>query len=386
MNASLVLIMFSLLTWGIGEGLFFYFIPLHLQNLGANPVTIGVILGSFGLMMAVVHIPAGYLSDRMGRKPLLVASWILGLVAAIIMAFATSLWPFVAGYLLYGLTAFVFAPMFSYVTAARGKLTTGRAMTLTSAMFNLGAVLGPVTGGWIGDRFGLQANFKAAAVVLFISTVMILFLKAQDRDKHDEDSRRNSLFTNPRFMSFVGLLFIGTFVMFLPQPLTPNFLQNERGIGLGTLGWIGSVGNMGNAVFNLLLGQMNARMGYMIGQALVGVFALILWKGAGIPLYLLGYFLLGGFRAARVLGYAQVRTLIHPAQMGLAYGITETFGSSALMLSPILAGFLYDWSPVSIYPISIILTLGAMILYFINSPREEAHLEPGIIGEVILKD
>ncbi len=378
--------MFSLLTWGIGEGLFLYFIPLHLQNMGANPVTIGIILGAFGLMMAVVHIPAGYLSDRIGRKPLLLASWILGLLAAIIMAFATSLWTFVAGYLLYGLTAFVFSPLFSYVTAARGKLTTGRAMTLTSAMYNVGAVLGPVSGGWIGDRFGLQANFQSAAVVLFISTVMIFFLKAQDRDEHDEDSRRNTLFANPRFISFVGLLFIGTFVMFLPQPLTPNFLQNERGIGLGTLGWIGSAGSMGNAVFNLLLGQMNARMGYLIGQALVGVFALILWKGAGIPLYLLGYFLLGGFRAARVLGYAQVRTLIHPAQMGLAYGFTETFGSSAFMLAPILAGYLYDWLPVSVYPISIALTVGAMILYFINSPREEAHLEPGIIGEVIIKD
>jgi len=385
-NASLLLITFSLLTWGIGEGLFLYFIPLHLQNLGANPVTIGVILGSFGLMMAVVHIPAGYLSDRLGRKPLLLASWILGLIAAIIMALATSLWSFVAGYLLYGLTAFVFAPLFSYVTAARGKLTTGRAMTLTSAMYNLGAVLGPVSGGWIGDRFGLQTNFQAAAVVLFISTVMILFLKAQDRDEHDEDSRRKSLFANPRFISFVGLLFVGTFVMYLPQPLTPNFLQNERGIGLGELGWIGSAGSMGNAVFNLMLGQLNARSGYLIGQVLVGIFALILWKGAGIPLYLMGYFLLGGFRAARNLGYAQIRTLIHPAQMGLAYGFTETFGSAALMLSPILAGFLYDWSPVSIYPVTLALLLVAMTLYFVFSPREETHLEPGNLGEALIKD
>ncbi len=386
MNPNLILIMLSLLTWGIGEGLFFYFVPLHLENLGANPVTIGSVLGLFGFMMALVHIPAGYLSDRFGRKPLLIASWVIGALSAGMMATARSLLPFVAGYLLYGLTAFVFSPLFSYITAARGSLTTGRAMTLTSALYNIGAVLGPVSGGWLGDRFGLRMNFLAATIVFTASTAIILFLKSQALDEHEDESQRTTLFTNPRFMSFVGLLFIGTFVMYLPQPLTPNFLQNERGVSLSLLGWIGSAGNMGNAVFNLLLGQLNARLGYLLGQALVALFALLLWKGGAFPIYVLGYFVLGGFRAARVLGYAQVRVLVRPAQMGLAYGFTETFGSLAFMLSPILAGFLYDRSPVSVYPFSLILLVTTLLAFYLFAPHVEAHLEPGILGESVIKD
>lgn len=386
MNTSLILIMASLLTWGIGEGLFFYFVPLHLQNLGADPLAIGSILGSFGLVMAVVHIPAGYLSDKFGRKPLLTASWVIGAIAASIMAIAPTLWPFVAGYLLYGLTAFVFAPLFSYVTAARGSLSTGRAMTLTSAMFNIGAVIGPVSGGWIGERYGLRTIFLVAAVIFSISTVILLFLKPQAREVHESGAQRASLFANPRFISFVGLLFLGTFVMYLPQPLTPNFLQNERGVSLSLLGWIGSAGNIGNTVFNLLLGQLNARVGYLLGEALVGLFAFLLWKGGAFPLYILGYLALGGFRAARILGYAQIRHLIHPTQMGLAYGFTETFGSLAFMLSPMLAGYLYDRSPESIYPITLGLLLGAMLLYFLFAPHTEAHLEPEKLGESIIKD
>ncbi len=68
------------------------------------------------------------------------------------MGLAPTLPLFVVGYVLYGVTGFVMSPLFSYVTAARGKLTAGRAMTLTSAMFNLGAVIGPVSGGWIGEQ------------------------------------------------------------------------------------------------------------------------------------------------------------------------------------------------------------------------------------------
>jgi predicted MFS family arabinose efflux permease len=385
-NPSLILMMLSLFTWGIGEGMFFLFVPLYLQQMGAEPLMIGSILGFFGLMMMVVHIPAGYLSDRFGRRPLLIIAWIIGAVSAWLMALAPSLWPFVAGYLIYGLTAFVSAPMFSYVTAARGTLSTGRAMTLISAVFNLGAVLGPVTGGWIGDSFGLRAIFFTAACVFLVSVGIIFFLRPQPRDEHDAESGRENLWQNPRFLGFVGVLFVGTFVMFLPQPLTPNYLQNERGISLGLMGWIGSAGSIGNVVFNLLLGRLNSRPGYLLGQALVGLFALFLWKGVGFPWYVAGYFVLGGFRAARVLGFAQVRLLVHQARMGLAYGITEAANSLAMILAPLLAGYLYNRSPASVYPISFGLILMAMLLYYMLAPRADVHAEPSLMVETLIKD
>ena len=79
MTPSLVLVGFSLFAWGIGEGMFLYFVPLYLEQLGADPVTIGSVFGAFGLAMMVAHIPAGYLSDRIGRRPMIWAAWIIGL-------------------------------------------------------------------------------------------------------------------------------------------------------------------------------------------------------------------------------------------------------------------------------------------------------------------
>jgi MFS family permease len=379
MKPSFLIMAVALLTWGVGEGMFYYFVPLYLEQLGANPITIGSVLGVFGLVMLVVHIPAGYLADRLGRRPLIQAAWLFGLLSALIMGFASSLLLFVIGYVLYGMTGFVMSPLFSYMTAARGKLTAGRAITLTSAMFNLGAVIGPVSGGWIGEQFSLRSIFHFTAGVFALSTVIVMFLKPQPRDEFDDGSTGRSLFQNSRFLAFLGVIFFVMFATYLPQPLSPNFLQNERGINLGQMGLIGSLGSLGNVVFNLVLGQLNARLGFVLGQACVALFALLIWKGTGQIWYMLGYFLMGGFRAARMLATAQVRVLIHQAQMGLAYGMTEAGNSMAMILAPLLAGYVYDRSPASVYPLSLLLIAVGIIVSLLFSP----HAERKIVSEGI---
>lgn len=371
MNPALLLVGVSLFTWGIGEGMFLYFVPLYLQQLGADPILIGTVYSAFGFVMMLAHIPAGYLSDRVGRRPLIRAAWILGLVATWVMALGPSLEIFIAGFVLYGVTGFVSSPLFSYVTAARGTLTAARAMTLTSAMYNLGAVLGPVSGGWIGERFSLRTIFLISAFIFGLSSVLVLFLKPQPRDLHDDQNNVRTLLANTRFLGYIGVVFFMMFAMYLPQPLTPNFLQNERGISLSQMGTIGSLGNFGNVVFNLVLGQFNAGFGLALGQVCVALFALLIWKGTGQPWYMLGYFLMGGYRAARMLSMAQVRLLIHQSQMGLAYGMSETGSAMALILAPLLAGYLYDKSPASIYPLSLLLITIGVIVSLIFAPREK---------------
>jgi MFS family permease len=144
------------------------------------------------------------------------------------------------------------------------------------------------------------------------------------------------------------------------------------------MGWIGSAGSIGNVTFNLVLGHSAPRLGFLIGQVLVGLFALLLWKGGALPWYALGYFLLGGFRAARVLVFAQIRMLTHQAQMGLAYGITETVNAGAMILSPLLAGYLYAGSPASIYPLVLVLLVGSMVYSYLVAPREPLEVEPEV--------
>ena len=369
MSVDLILLFASLFTWGIGEGMFIYFQPIYLQQLGASTMTIATVFSGFGLAMMLAHIPAGYLADRIGRKPVIIAAWTSGLIASWVMAMARTLPAFIVGMLLYGLTAFVSAPLNSYVTSARGKLTPARAMTLMSASFNLGAVLGPISGGWLGERFGLRLVYLVAACIFIISTGILLFIRSQPRDGHDPASPPAKLWANTRFILLVGIVFVAMFAMYLPQPLAPKFLQNERGLSLESIGLLGSVGSFGNAALNLILGQFAARTGFLLAQVSVAFFSLLLWKGVGVPWYALGYFLLGGYRAARSFIYAQARPLVHPAQMGLAYGVAETFNSLSMTLAPLLAGVLYTQSPVLVYPVSLGLVGLAILLTIAFAPH-----------------
>ncbi|UCD43143.1 MAG: MFS transporter, partial [Chloroflexota bacterium] len=179
MKRDLILIGIAMFAWGLGEGLFIYFQPIYLEQLGADPIMIGTILGGFGLAMTISHIPAGYLADRIGRKPLMVAAWATGTIAAWVMALAPSLPVFVVGLFIYGMTLFVMSPLQSYLTAARGSLSVGRVITLMSAGFNLGAVIGPLLGGWIGDQFGLQQAYVVAGVIFVLSLIVISFISPQ---------------------------------------------------------------------------------------------------------------------------------------------------------------------------------------------------------------
>ena len=91
MNRNLLFVILSLFTWGMGEGLFIYFQPIYLQELGADPVLIGGLLGAMGIAMALAQIPSGILADKIGSRSMMWASWTLGTLAAFLMAMARSL-------------------------------------------------------------------------------------------------------------------------------------------------------------------------------------------------------------------------------------------------------------------------------------------------------
>jgi hypothetical protein len=173
----------------------------------------------------------------------------------------------------------------------------------------------------------------------------------------------------------MAIVFLAMFVMYLPQPLTPRFLQNERGLSLESIGLLGSIGSLGNALLALMLGQIAARSGFLLAQVSVAAFSLLLWKGTGLGWYGLGYFLLGGFRSARSLIDAQIRPLIHPAQMGLAYGVAETFSSLAIMLAPLLAGLLYSQDPGRMYWVSAGMIAVMVVVSGLFTPREAGRGE-----------
>jgi MFS transporter, DHA1 family, multidrug resistance protein len=370
MSRDLILVAMALVTWGAGEGMFLYFEPLYLQQLGANPVQIGGILGGVGVFMVISYLPAGYLSDRFGRRPLLRIAWCFGMAATWIMALAETMPIFVTGMALYSFTSFVVVPLNSYITQARGKWSVGRTITLISACYNVGVILGPLIGGWIGDQYGLRRTFLVAAFVFLGSTLMIFFISAQPIEKAEIQGKQAGWrdLVHRRFIQYLLVIFFVMFALYLPQPLSQNYLQNERGLTLSQIGQLIATRSLGIVVLNLSLGQITAHLGFLLAQVGVALFSFLLWRGASMPWYMAGYFLLGSYQTARALAVAQGRTLIRSTHMGVGYGLIETAMAISVILAPPLAGIIYIKDPTGVYPISLGLIGIAILITAYFSP------------------
>jgi MFS family permease len=172
------------------------------------------------------------------------------------------------------------------------------------------------------------------------------------------------------------VIFVAVFGTYLAQPLSPNFLQNERNLDVSQIGQLGSTAALGIVILSLILGNLQPRRGFILSQVAVSLFALFIWRGNNFMAYALAYFLVGGYRVTRSLAIAQTKMLVSQTKMGLGYSITETVSSSAIILSPILAGFLFEINPDLMYPISICLILISLVFSLSFLPSEaQFHME-----------
>ena len=349
--------------------MFYNFQSLNLERLGANPVAIGGILGMVGAAMSVAHLPAGYLSDRFGRRPLLLSAWWLGSISTAVMALSQGLSTFVIGMVLYGLTAFVAGPLNAYAVSARGKLRTEQVVALIIAAFNGGSILGPLIGGWLGETWGLHAVFYAAFFLFVISTALVWQIKSQPVEVPEQTASRWSDLINRRFLGLLGVVFLGVFAMFVSQPLAANFLQNERGLSLSQIGFLISGRSVGIVVFSLAFGQRPARQGFLLGLLGITLFNALMWQGTNPGFYLAAYLLLGTYAAARSMVSVIASRMVRPENLGLAFGALETIQGIVAVGAPPLAGYLYSLNPYMVFPVGMLALLIVGAISFFALPR-----------------
>ncbi len=351
---DLAVLTLSNFIWGLGEGLFIYFYPLSLQYWALDTVQIGLVLSMIGVIMAVVQVPAGYLSDRFGTRPLIRAAFVLGVASALTMGFAENHIVFVTGMLGMGFTSFVGAPLYSYATQMRGNFSVQRVVTLVSGFYMLGTIVGPAVGGWIGQTAGLPTVFRTSAGLFFLATVLIFFARRPaTQDVLESAVPMVSPLANPRFLGLLVVIFLTIFALSMPQQLTSIYLQEVHDLSLQQIGTTGTLAGIGAAVIMFALGNLSAPAGMIVGQLLIGLFSLIMWRGQSAAAFYTGYLFVGGYRLYRSMALAFARQLVKASDIGLAYGLVETGSALAITLAPLAAGFLYNSKPVSVYTVSI---------------------------------
>ncbi|MBA4385435.1 MAG: hypothetical protein C0410_11915 [Anaerolinea sp.] len=374
---NLAVIAVSIFFWGLGEGLFIFFLPLTLQRWDASTVLIGGILSMIGVVMTLVQVPSGYLSDRFGTRPLILIGMGLGISSALVMAFARALPLFAGGLLAYGMTSLINPPLNSYVTSLRGKWTVQRAMTFIAAAGTIGGILGPMLGGKIADAYGLDIVFRYSSG-LFITSALVFLLARRSVEQAvpepiEEPVKKINPLTNPRFLGLLSILILTIVFLSVPQQLTSMYLQNIKHLSTQQIGMMGTVSGIVTALMMLVLGNLNPSIGMFIGQVMISSFAILMWRGKGLFAFFAGYALIGGYRLYRVMALAYSRSLVQEGNVGLAYGLVDTGNALAMIAAPLLAGLLFDIQPVAVYTVSLgmlVITMGLNYL-FLRKKREQ---------------
>lgn len=165
--AALPVIFATVLLDAVGIGLIFPILPALLRDVthaGNVAPYIGVMTALYALMQFVFAPVLGALSDRLGRRPVLLLSLAGAAVNYLFLAFAPSLWMLLLGRAIAGLTSANVSVATAYITDISAAETRARRFGLLNAMFGAGFIIGPVLGGALGD-YGVRLPFMAAAVL-----------------------------------------------------------------------------------------------------------------------------------------------------------------------------------------------------------------------------
>ncbi|WDR05926.1 TCR/Tet family MFS transporter [Devosia rhodophyticola] len=256
MNRPLVLILAAVMLDAIGIGLIFPILPALLRDVThtAQIATLfGIMLALYSAMQFLFSPVLGVLSDRFGRRPILLLSLAGAATDYVLMAVAPELWMLVLGRAIAGITSANMAVATAYITDISPEKDRARRFGYFHAMFGVGFIIGPILGGLLGD-FWVRAPFVAAAVLNGLNFALALFLLPESR-AGDRNGRFEWRALNPfiplrwaltfralvpmmaifAIMNFVGTMYGTVWALFGEDKFGWNGLA--IGLSLGTFGF-----------------------------------------------------------------------------------------------------------------------------------------------------
>jgi len=149
-------------------------VPLFITDvMGRGVGIIGIALAAFAGGNAMAMIPSGYLSDRMGRRTLMIVGLTLSGVATVFLGVASSLPAFLGAAIVVGaVTGIYMSPMQAAVADILGsEARAGSPVAAVQMMSDLGAIVGSMTLGWVAERLSYGWGFTISGIVLLIAAV-----------------------------------------------------------------------------------------------------------------------------------------------------------------------------------------------------------------------
>ncbi len=340
-------------------------LPFYAERLGASATVVGMLISSYALCQLIAGPILGRMSDRIGRKPLLIVSQMGTLAGFLILAFSHSLALVFLSRVIDGLTAGNLSLAQAYIADITEPENRAKSFGIIGIAFGIGFLIGPVISGFLA-QFGLAypifaAAFLSASSIVCTATLLPKVEPHTDQGASGPGGRRLDIFewrayaeyfARPKlgallwqyfFFAFSFALFISGFALYAQRRYTLHgqpFGAKEVGYIFAYVGFLGLI----------LQGGLMGRLVKWLGERT------LVWTGFGVSA--LGYGLLAWTNTIwQLLGASTVNSyggVLRPAvtslitqqagkrEQGVVLGLTQSITSISQIVAPVIAGALID--------------------------------------------
>src|SRR5689334_3443596 len=362
MNRSPLIVIFTTVFIDlVGFGIVIPVLPFYAEGtaFNATPRTVGLLFASYSIMQLIFSPVLGSLSDKYGRRPVLLLSIIGTGIGFLILGFATTLRMLFAGRILDGITGGNISTAQAYIADITTSENRAKGMGMIGAAFGLGFIFGPAIGG-ILSQWGIHVPFFFAAALCFANALLLYFrlpetITADHPAKHQAATGRgvkqliNSL-KQPRLAFVLSIYFLFVVAFSIMTSSFAFYTMFRFGYDAKHTGYLFAyVGLIAVIIQGGLIGRLVKRFGELplvIAGALCFAVSLFAVPFVGPAAGGLAALLIGGgvFSMGNSLATPALTSLasksVGAAEQGTVLGVTQSVASLARAVGPSLQALL----------------------------------------------
>jgi MFS transporter, DHA1 family, tetracycline resistance protein len=342
----------------LGFGLILPLVPYIADEFGASPAVIGLLIASYPAMQMIGAPVLGRLSDRFGRRPILLVSIIGSGLGYLLLAFAGSIWLLFASRILDGLTGGNISVAQAYISDITEEKDRARGLGLIGAAFGLGFIFGPAMGGFL-SVYSFAAPALAAAALVAVNSLLVIFwlpesLTPEDKARLAEEADRTEFsmrtlansFNRPRVRPLFTVRLGAGFAFNTFQTIFPLYALSRLELTAQQTAYILTyVGVLIVFVQGVAIGPLTRRFreSYLLivslALTLVGLFGWALTPNVSVLLVVMVPLAFGAGIFNTVIN-SSLSKAVYPEEIGGTLGLSASIESFTRVFAPILSGYL----------------------------------------------
>lgn len=356
-NRNLAILFFSLVVSMLGFGIIIPILPFYVEEFGGGGAEMGMLMTIFSAMQFIFSPIWGSLSDRIGRKPVLVLGAFGNALSMTLMGFATNFWILLSARALAGVLSSATMPAaMAFISDSTDEHQRGGGMGIVGAAFGVGMTLGPGIGG-VMTHISLQAPFFFAAGTSILAMILIwIFLPETLPAEKRSETRRQVRGLDLRLMwkSLFGpigflliLAFLHNFALTNFEGIFGFYAQKRYNFDPPTIGLIMTVVGMVSAVVQgILTGPATRRFGdaavirASLFASVLGFLSMLAAPNLVWVLVTSGFFVLSNSMLRP--GVASLTSKRADIPQGAAMGLSNAYMSLGRIVGPLWAGNVLD--------------------------------------------